>query len=74
MLKNDAATAKVLSFAEDAKSTEFGEHQGWFIGPTFETSDPELKWIEDVVWVGQGRCVVDEGGVGVEYGVWEVGN
>ena len=73
-MKGDEATTKVVGFAEDAKTTEFGDHETWFIGPKFETSDPKLKWIEDAFWVGQGRCVVDEGGVGVEYGVWEVGN
>ena len=68
--------AKVFAFAEDAKSTEFGDHETWFTGPKFETSDPMLKWIEDCFWVGRGRCVVDgEGeGWGIEYEVFRVGN
>ena len=72
-MKNDGATVKVLGWAEDAQTTEFGEHQ-WFTGPKFETSDPSLKWIEDTFWVAQGRCVVDEGGNGIEYEVYQVVN
>ena len=72
-MKNDGATVKVLGWAEDAQTTEFGEHQ-WFTGPKFETSDPRLKWIEDAFWVAQGRCVVDEGGNGIGYEVYQVVN
>ena len=76
VMKSDDAIAKVLSFAEDAKTTQFGDHETWFTGPVFETSDPDLKWIEDAVWVGRGRCVVDddEGGRAVEYEVLRVVN
>ncbi|GAB7331739.1 hypothetical protein MBLNU13_g03711t1 [Cladosporium sp. NU13] len=73
VMKNDEATVKVLSWAEDARTTEFGEHQ-WFTGPKFETSDPSLKWIEDAFWVAQGRCVVDGGGNGIEYEIYQVVN
>lgn len=73
VMKNDEATAKVLGWAEDAETTQFGQHE-WFTGPKFETSDPSLKWIEDAFWVGRGRCVVDEGGRGIEYEVLRVVN
>ena len=74
VMKGDEATTKVVSFAEDAKTTEFGDHETWFIGPKFETSDPKLKWIEDAFWVGQGRCIVDGVRRGGEYGIWQVVN
>lgn len=73
VMKNDEATAKVLGFAEDAETTQFGEHE-WFTGPKFETSDASLKWIEDAFWVAQGRCVVDQGGIGIEYEIYQAVN
>jgi hypothetical protein len=76
-MKNDDAIAKVIGWAEDAKTTQFGDHETWFTAPVFETSDPRLKWIESAVWVGRGRCVVDgdgEWGRAVEYEVLRVVN
>ena len=73
MVKNDEATGKVFGFGEDAKTTQFGDHQ-WFTGPKFETSDASLKWIEDAFWVAQGRCVVDQEGIGIEYEIYQVMN
>ena len=74
VLKNDEATGKVFNWAEDAKTTEFGDHQ-WFASPKFETSDPSLKWIEEAFWVGRGRGVVDgEKGSAVEYEIYRVVN
>ena len=73
VVQNDEATGKVFGFGEDAKTTQFGDHQ-WFTGPKFETSDPALKWIEDAFWVGQGRCIVDEVGNWIEYEIFQVVN
>lgn len=73
-MKGDDAIAKVIGFAEDAKTTQFGDHEMWFTRPVFETSDPSLKWIESAVWVGRGRCVVEEGANTVEYEILKVVN
>jgi hypothetical protein len=70
-MKVDEAISKVLAGAEDAKTTNFGDHH-WLTAPAFETSDPALKWIEDAAWVGQGRLVVDESGSAVEYEIYQV--
>ena len=69
----DASLSKVLTGAEDAGTTNFGDHH-WYSTPIFETSDPNLKWIEDAAWVGQGRVVVDERGSAVEYEIYQVVN
>jgi hypothetical protein len=57
VLKVDDALGKVLTWAEDAKATEFEDYH-FFSGPKFETSVPGLKWIEDAVLGGPGedRC------------------
>jgi hypothetical protein len=73
VMKVDEALSKVLTGADDAKTTNFGDHY-WYSTPIFETSDPTLKWIEDVAWVGQGRVVVDESGAAVEYEIYQVVN
>jgi hypothetical protein len=67
----DASLSKVLTGAEDAKTTSFGDHH-WYSTPMSETSNPTLKWIEDAAWVGQGRVVVDERGSAVEYEIYQV--
>jgi hypothetical protein len=72
-MKVDEALSKVLTGADDAKTTSFGDHY-WYSTPMFETSDPALKWIEDAAWVGQGRVVVDESGAAVEYEIYQVVN
>ena len=72
-MTNDEATVKVLGWAEDARTTDFGQHQ-WFTGPKFEASDSSLKWIEDAFWVARGRCVVDGNGNGIEYEIYQVVN
>ena len=72
-LKLDEKANKVLGWESDAKSTEYGDHY-WFSAPVVETSDPKLKWVEDVIWIGQGRFVVDESGSAVEYRIYQVEN
>jgi hypothetical protein len=73
VMKIDVPLSKVLTGATDAETTSFGDHY-WYSTPIFETSDPELKWIEDVAWVGQGRVVVDGRGTAVEYEIYQVVN
>jgi hypothetical protein len=73
ILKVNEAGGKVLSGALDATSTEYGE-QDWFISPLIETSDEQLKWMEESVWIGQGHWVVDGKGSAVEYQVYRVVN
>ena len=73
MLKLDEAGNKVFAAADDAKTTDFGDHQ-WFAGPKIETSDPQFKWVETSLFVGQGRYVVEGGGSAVEYQIYKVTN
>ncbi|KAI5364068.1 hypothetical protein Slin14017_G060320 [Septoria linicola] len=42
------------------------------IGPDYETSDPELKWIESLAWVAEGRWTVEEGEIAIEYEIHRV--
>jgi hypothetical protein len=72
-VKIDEAITKVLTRAKDAKSTEFGDHD-WFITPVIETSDEKFKWVENTLFVAQGRLVVDEKGSAIEYQIFKVGN
>jgi len=74
ILSVDIAAAKVLGFAADASTTEFGDNKTWFTTPVIETSDEGLKWMESAVFVGQGRWVVDENGNSAEYAVYKVVN
>ncbi|OAA68553.1 Outer membrane protein, beta-barrel [Niveomyces insectorum RCEF 264] len=73
VLKIDEKAGEVLSWSPSAKSTNFGDHH-WFSGPIMETSDPKMKWIEDTLWVGEGRFVVHEKGSAVEYKIYKVSN
>lgn len=57
--------------SSDAVETQFGDHE-LFSTPVLETGDPEWKWIESAVWVGEGRVVVEDGRVGVEYEISRV--
>ncbi|KAK6395939.1 hypothetical protein LTR65_010048 [Meristemomyces frigidus] len=68
----DSACGKAMSFADDAKTTEFGDHD-FFTAPRFETSDPNLKWIESASFVGEGRFVVDDDrSTAVEYAIYHL--
>ncbi|KAH7420209.1 hypothetical protein BKA64DRAFT_562229 [Cadophora sp. MPI-SDFR-AT-0126] len=73
VLKIDEAVAKVLTGAKDAKSTEFGDLH-WFVAPIIETSDEKFKWVENTLFVAEGRLVVDEQGSAVEYQIFKVSN
>ena len=75
MLKFDPKIEKVLGWAADAKTTEYGDHQ-WFVRPVIETSSEKFKWVETTLFVGEGRGIVEDGGkaVGVEYEICKVVN
>ncbi|PVH75079.1 hypothetical protein DL98DRAFT_593467 [Cadophora sp. DSE1049] len=74
ILKIDEAGSKVLAWAKDAKTTNFGDHY-WFSGPIIETSSKEFKWVENTAFVGQGRFIVDDDGAeAVEYEIYKVTN
>lgn len=73
LLHVDGKASKVLQYESDAKSTQFGDHY-WFTAPKFETSDSNLKWVEDSFFITDGRFVVEEGGYGVEYEIYRVIN
>lgn len=72
-LKANDKVNKVLTFASDAKSTDYGD-QEWFATPIIETSDPKFKWVEESVFVGQGHFVVEPTGSAVEYQIYRVVN
>ncbi|KAL8752739.1 MAG: hypothetical protein Q9184_005642 [Pyrenodesmia sp. 2 TL-2023] len=64
------ALGAILSEKEDAKSTEFGDS---FVHFTFETGDEKLKALENGVFVGAGRFIVEKGRpLTVEYRVSKV--
>ena len=69
----DDAGEKLFSWADDAKTTNFGDHD-WFAGPIIETDDQDFKWVETSLFVAQGRYVVDDSGSAVEYQVFKVNN
>lgn len=73
ILKGDEKATKVLTFAPDAQSTEFGDHS-WFTTPRIETSHPDFKWVESSVFVGQGRLIADSTGTAMEYQISRVVN
>jgi len=66
VLDIDEATTKAAKHAPDAKSTSFGETR-WFTTISFQTSDHMLKWLQDSVFVGQGRVHLDDEGNAAEY-------
>lgn len=60
----------VLGGKPEAKTTDFGEV---FCNITFESSDPALKPLNDKVYVGSGRFIIEQGKpVLVEYKISEV--
>ncbi|KAJ5811493.1 hypothetical protein N7474_007794 [Penicillium riverlandense] len=73
VLRVDEAGGKVMGWASDAKSTQYGDHD-WFASPVIETDDPACKWVETSLFVGQGRYVIDDDGSAVEYQIFKVGN
>ena len=64
-MKIDESATKILTWAPDATSTEFGAQEFW-ASPNIEIGSDKFKWLEAAVWVAQGRWVVDENGAAVE--------
>ncbi|KAL4805771.1 hypothetical protein BDV18DRAFT_12955 [Aspergillus unguis] len=73
IIKADEKSAKIFGQAPDAETTEYRDHY-YFIRPVFETSDPDLKWVEETVFLGRGHFVVEDGRTAVEYEIYRVGN
>jgi hypothetical protein len=71
VLDIDEATTKAAKHAPDAKSTSFGETR-WFTTISFRTSDQRLKWLQDSVFVGQGRVHLDDEGNAAEYLIYKL--
>lgn len=73
VVKVDEKAGKILSFAPDAKSTDWGDHY-WFSSPMMVTSCPELKWVESSWFVARGRFEIDEVGTAIEYEIYKLNN
>ncbi|KAL5349471.1 hypothetical protein ACLOAV_005764 [Pseudogymnoascus australis] len=63
------AIMKALSGAPDAKTVEFGNISTHV---TFETGAPELRLLEQRIYVGNGRFIVEDGNLVVEYKISQV--
>jgi len=61
---NDAVTTAL----QNGRATNF-DQQYFRTTPRFETSDPRYTWLQQGVFVGQGRII---GGPGVEYNIFRV--
>jgi len=61
---NDAVTAAL----QNGRATNF-DQQYFRTTPRFETSDPRYTWLQQGVFVGQGRIIK---GPGVEYNIFRV--
>ena len=61
---NDAVTSAL----QNGTATTF-DQQYFRTSPRFETSDPRYAWLQQGVFVGQGRIIA---GVGVEYNVFRI--
>jgi hypothetical protein len=59
---------RVMSALQNGTATSF-DQQYFRTTPRFETSDPRYAWLQQGVFVGQGRIIE---GVGVEYNVFRV--
>ncbi|KFY37017.1 hypothetical protein V495_07467 [Pseudogymnoascus sp. VKM F-4514 (FW-929)] len=63
------AIGKALSGAPDAKTVEFGNISTHV---TFETDSQELRLLEQKIYVGNGRFIVEDGKLIVEYKISQV--
>ncbi|KFY09258.1 hypothetical protein V491_08298 [Pseudogymnoascus sp. VKM F-3775] len=63
------AIVKALTGAPDAKTVDFGNISTHV---TFETGSPELRLLEQKIYVGNGRFIVEDGNLIVEYKVSQV--
>jgi len=60
---------RILGRSANAQSTEFGNS---FIQVSFETGSMRYKALEQALFVGAGRFIVDEGGLKAEYRISKV--
>jgi hypothetical protein len=60
--------AAVTSSLQSGGSTDF-DQQYFRTSPRFETSDPRYAWLQQNVFVGQGRITA---GPGVEYNLFRI--
>ena len=58
----------VANAMENGTATSFDDHY-FRTTPRFETSDPRYEWLQQGVFVGQGRIIE---GLGVQYNVFQV--
>ncbi|KAI1616976.1 hypothetical protein EDD37DRAFT_645224 [Exophiala viscosa] len=65
----NADMRRILGRSENARSTEYGHA---FIHVTFETGSMRYKALEQGVFVGAGRFVLEEGDLKVEYRISQV--
>jgi hypothetical protein len=72
VMKSDAILSAILR-GEEAKTTNFGDHE-WFSSLRIETSSEALKWAETTLFIGRGRCIVEEDGTAAEYEIYKVVN
>ncbi|KAH8821886.1 hypothetical protein F5884DRAFT_746173 [Xylogone sp. PMI_703] len=72
ILKADEALRKFVA-GDAGKTTSYGDHHFW-ITPVIEASGQKYKWLEENIFVGQGRIVVDDQGQAVDYQVYKVVN
>jgi hypothetical protein len=61
---NDAVTRAL----QNGTATMF-DQQYFRTSPRFETSDPRYAWLQQSVFVGQGRIIA---GLGVEYNLFQI--
>jgi hypothetical protein len=75
ILKIDESASKVLGWAKDAKTTNYGDHY-WYSSPIVETSSEKFKWVETTIFVAEGRFIVEDDGASeaVEYEIYKVVN
>lgn len=71
MKVDELCQAAVVADFSTARTTRYGEHE-LFATPIMETSDAEWKWVESSVWVAEGRWVVENETVAIEYEVYLV--
>jgi len=60
---------RILGRSSNARSTDFGNS---FINVSFETGSMRYKSLEQSLFVGAGRFIVDDGGLKVEYRISKV--
>ncbi|KFZ18518.1 hypothetical protein V502_04056 [Pseudogymnoascus sp. VKM F-4520 (FW-2644)] len=68
-VETSEAILKALSGAPDAKTVEFGNISTHV---TFETDSPEFHLLEQKIYVGNGRFIVEDGNLSIEYKISQI--